>query len=196
MPHVEQELLTLPEHLISTTVFSVVRVAQSVVFCGMFCRSFFVLLAIVLSVLLWFATSDYPFGTFNHFFIEILKEYQYIHVYTSCITTYELFKSYVFKTSSRFFSYFQRVKLFRRNVVKEKEAMGLTESACTSPQSTLISVHRSRIVEVNIKYFKDWRCAVRFTESASLGFSHLIFYIEQNNIIWFGNAIRILLKIL
>ena len=151
MPHVEQELLTLPEHLISTTVFSVVRVAQSVVFCGMFCRSFFVLLAIVLSVLLWFTTSDYPFGTFNHFFIEILKEYQYIHVYTSCITTYQLFKSYVFKTSSRFFSYFQRVKLFRRNVVKEKEAMGLTESACTSPQSTLISVHRSRIVEVNIK---------------------------------------------
>lgn len=41
----------------------------------------------------------------------------------------------------------ERVKLFRRNVAKEKEAMGLTESACTSPQSTLISVHRSRIVE-------------------------------------------------
>jgi hypothetical protein len=193
MPHVEQELLTLPEHLISTTVFSVVRVAQSVVFCGMFCRSFFVLLAIVLSVLLWFTTSDYPFGTFNHFFSELLKEYRiYICIYFLYHHIWTL-KSYVFKTSSRFFSYFQRVKLFRRNVVKEKEAMGLTESACTSPQSTLISVHRSRIVEVNIKYFKDWRCAVRFTESASLGFSHLIFYIEQNNIIWFGNAIRILL---
>ncbi|XP_063448958.1 ubiquitin-protein ligase E3B-like [Mytilus trossulus] len=41
----------------------------------------------------------------------------------------------------------ERVKLFRRHVNKEKEAMGFTESACTSPQSTLISVHRSRIVE-------------------------------------------------
>ena len=43
---------------------------------------------------------------------------------------------------------FQRVVLFRKNVMKEKEALGLTESVCASPQSTLITVHRSRIVEV------------------------------------------------
>lgn len=41
----------------------------------------------------------------------------------------------------------ERVKLFRRNITKEKEVLGLTESACASPQSTLITVHRGRIVE-------------------------------------------------
>ncbi|XP_048241193.1 ubiquitin-protein ligase E3B-like [Haliotis rufescens] len=41
----------------------------------------------------------------------------------------------------------ERVILFRKNVAKEKDALGLTESVCTSPQSTLITVHRSRIVE-------------------------------------------------
>jgi len=42
----------------------------------------------------------------------------------------------------------QRVKIFRRSVTKEKEVLGLTESACVSPQSTLITVHRGRVVEV------------------------------------------------
>ena len=57
----EQELPTLPEHLISPPVFSVVCVAQSLVFCVVFCRSLFVLflLAIVLWVLLRFTGSDY-----------------------------------------------------------------------------------------------------------------------------------------
>ena len=44
---------------------------------------------------------------------------------------------------------FQRVKIFRKNVMKEKEVLGLLESVSTSPQSTLITVHRSRIVEVS-----------------------------------------------
>ena len=44
---------------------------------------------------------------------------------------------------------FQRVKIFRKNVLKEKEVLGLLESVSTSPQSTLITVHRSRIVEVS-----------------------------------------------
>ena len=39
---VEQELLTLPVHLSSAPVFSGVRVTQSLVFCVMFCRSWFV----------------------------------------------------------------------------------------------------------------------------------------------------------
>jgi hypothetical protein len=50
------------------------RVARSLVFCLMFCRSFchFVpfLLAIVLSVLLRFTVSAYPFGIFKLFFIS------------------------------------------------------------------------------------------------------------------------------
>lgn len=41
----------------------------------------------------------------------------------------------------------ERVVLFRKNVNNEKTVLGLTESACASPQSTLITVHRSRIVE-------------------------------------------------
>jgi len=39
---VEKELLTLPEHLSSPTVFSGVRVTQSLVLCVMCCRSLFV----------------------------------------------------------------------------------------------------------------------------------------------------------
>jgi hypothetical protein len=40
VPLMEQELLNLPEHLSSPTVFSEVRVAQSLVFCVVLCRSF------------------------------------------------------------------------------------------------------------------------------------------------------------
>jgi hypothetical protein len=88
--HVKQELFTLPEHLSSPPIFSEVRVARSLVFNVMLCRPLFVLLsfffwplyclfffdlrllitslwyllAIVLSVLLRFTASDYPFGIF------------------------------------------------------------------------------------------------------------------------------------
>jgi len=68
---VEQELPTLPEHLSSTPVFSGVRVTRSLVLYVCFvdrCLSFkFVLflLAIVLSVLLRYTDSDYPFGIFK-----------------------------------------------------------------------------------------------------------------------------------
>lgn len=41
----------------------------------------------------------------------------------------------------------ERVVLFRKHVADEKAVMGLTESVCASPPSTLIAVHRSRIVE-------------------------------------------------
>ena len=61
---VEQELLTLYDHLSSHPVFSGVRVARSLVFCVVFCRSLFVLLSffpllIVLSLLLRLTGSDY-----------------------------------------------------------------------------------------------------------------------------------------
>ena len=62
----EQELLNLPEHLSSPTVFSEVRVAQSLVFC-VFCRFVLYLFVIVFSVLLRFTDSDYPFGIFKLF---------------------------------------------------------------------------------------------------------------------------------
>ncbi|KAK6625595.1 hypothetical protein RUM43_005894 [Polyplax serrata] len=43
--------------------------------------------------------------------------------------------------------HFERVQLFRKYVSNEKAVYGLTESACASPHSTLITVHRKRIVE-------------------------------------------------
>jgi hypothetical protein len=48
VPLVEQELLTLPEHLGSPPVISEIRVTRSLVFCGVLCRSLFILLVIVL----------------------------------------------------------------------------------------------------------------------------------------------------
>ena len=41
--HVEQELLTVPEHLSSLPVFSGFRVTRSLDFCVVFCRSLFIL---------------------------------------------------------------------------------------------------------------------------------------------------------
>ena len=87
VPLVKQELLILPEHLRSTKIFS--EVTRSLILCVWFvvrCLSFcnfsfgnyvvcpasiygfgltlWYLLATVLSVLLWFIDSDYPFGIF------------------------------------------------------------------------------------------------------------------------------------
>ena len=66
---VEQELLTLPEHISSPPVVGGVRVTRSLVLYVLFCRSLFVLLllAIVLSVLLRCTVYDYPFGIFKLF---------------------------------------------------------------------------------------------------------------------------------
>ena len=71
VPLVEQELLTLSEHLSSPPVFSGVRVTRSLVLCVCFvdrclylCTFF---LAIVLYVLLPYIDSDYPFGIFKLF---------------------------------------------------------------------------------------------------------------------------------
>jgi hypothetical protein len=86
MPLVEQELLTLQEHLSSPPVFCGVHVTR-LVLCEVFCRSLFVLflLAIVLSGL-QFTDSDYPFG--------ILKLFLYNNVvlsldYTKIVTMVE-----------------------------------------------------------------------------------------------------------
>ena len=64
----EQELLTLPENLSSSPVFSGVRVTRSLVLCIYFvdrCLSLCTFpLASVLSVLLRYTDSDYSFGIF------------------------------------------------------------------------------------------------------------------------------------
>ena len=51
VPHVEQELPSLPEHPSSLPLFSEVQVAWYLVFCVMFCISLFVLLTFFLAFL-------------------------------------------------------------------------------------------------------------------------------------------------
>ena len=73
-PLVEQELLSLPEHLSSPPVFSGVYVTRSLVLCVMFCRSLFVLLSFFLWSFcclflfdLWILIT--PFGIFTLFLL-------------------------------------------------------------------------------------------------------------------------------
>ena len=72
----EQELFTLPEHLSSPPGFSLVGVAQSLVFCLMYCRSLFVLLSFFffwplycLSFFELYMVSDYHFSVFKRFLL-------------------------------------------------------------------------------------------------------------------------------
>ena len=72
VPLVEQELLTIPEHLSSPPVFSGVRVTRSLALCECLVDRCLLLclffpLAIVFSVLRY-THSDYPFGIFKLFF--------------------------------------------------------------------------------------------------------------------------------
>ena len=71
VPLVKQTLLTLPEHLSCSPVFSGIRVARSLIFCVVFvdpCLSFcHFVLVIALSVRILITTSGYPFGSFNTF---------------------------------------------------------------------------------------------------------------------------------
>ena len=67
---IEQELPTLPEHMSSHPVLCGVLVAQSLVFCVVFCGSLFVLVALVIVLyVLRFVTSEYLFGIFKLFFL-------------------------------------------------------------------------------------------------------------------------------
>jgi len=67
--------VTLPEHLSSPLVFSGVHVTRSLVLCVCFVDHFW-LLAIVLSVLLRFKDSDYPFGILKLSTFFIYTEHQ------------------------------------------------------------------------------------------------------------------------
>jgi hypothetical protein len=74
-------LITLLEHLSSSPVFSRVRIARSIVFCIMFCRSLFVLLSFghcVVCVLRIMA-SDYPFGIFKLSFF-LFQEGRFLNI--------------------------------------------------------------------------------------------------------------------
>ena len=82
----EQELLTRPEHLSSTPVFSWVRVARSLDFCLMFCRSLFAIcimsIFFVLSNILQYTVYESPLVSaypFNHalYFMDFVTRSSY-----------------------------------------------------------------------------------------------------------------------
>jgi hypothetical protein len=87
---VKQELLILPGRLRSPPVFSGVRVTRSLVVyvcfvdpCLSFCTFSF---GIVLSVLLRYADSDYPFGIFKLFNHRLLLSLKRKHKKEKCVT--------------------------------------------------------------------------------------------------------------
>ena len=86
---VEQKLPTIPEHLCSPLVFSEFRVARSLFFCVLFCRSLFVLFPLVIMLSVLRLTS---FGIFKLFYVywwrvcEIRFSYPFWHFHISLHT--------------------------------------------------------------------------------------------------------------
>ena len=83
---VPQKLVTLPEHLSSLPVFSRVRVAQSLVFCVMFCDHCFVILYLFFRPLYCLSSPSKIYNfllpllcILNHF----LNEIRYINIITN-----------------------------------------------------------------------------------------------------------------
>ena len=75
--HVEQELLTLPEHPCLLPDFRGLRVARSLGFCVMFYGSLFVLLSYFVwslcCLVLRFTASDYPFDIYKFFLAPLVR---------------------------------------------------------------------------------------------------------------------------
>ena len=75
--HMKQELPTLPEHMSAPRICIGVRVAQSLVFCKMFCRSLFVLfLLTILFSVCPFTVFDCPFSIFKMFSHDPIPDYR------------------------------------------------------------------------------------------------------------------------
>ena len=96
VPLVEQELLTLAEHLSSPPVFSGVPVTRSLVLYVCFvdrCLSFCTfLLAIALSVLLRYTDSHCPFGIFKLFLSKVYESLLSTEQITKVIKVIQNFK--------------------------------------------------------------------------------------------------------
>ena len=78
-PLVEQDLLTRLGHLSLLPIFSVVRVAQFIVFCVGFCGSLFVLLSFFLLLAIVLTVLAIRFTDFVHPFV-ILQLYKLAHL--------------------------------------------------------------------------------------------------------------------
>ena len=112
MPHVEQELPTLPEHLMLSPDLSGVRVARSSVFCVMFCRSLFVILSFFLWSLCYLPFFDLRLLitplVFQIFFFPVYSNILFVSLMTDGIDL-EL----VFTNSSSSISVRKLIKRFR-----------------------------------------------------------------------------------
>lgn len=84
-----------------------------------------------------------PYTTADHWLIKEVKASTFIHD----LEKNKKVAQQLMQKIPHLIPHKERVVLFRKYVNNEKAALGLTESACSSPQSTLITVHRSRIVE-------------------------------------------------
>ena len=126
---VEQGLITLPEHSSSPTIVSGIRVARSLIFCVAVCISLFVLflLAIVLSALIRYTDSDYPFGIFKlfchvHILFTVCKQLHRVNSATLTVTIQDLrrlflcFKKKSIKGTNQMLS-MQKVISFIYNII-------------------------------------------------------------------------------
>ena len=113
----DQELLTLPKHLISSPVFNGDGVARSFVFCVLFCLSLSVLLAIVFSVLLRFSASYYLFVYRCLFFWPLcsLSFFGFRLLITSLVSlTFFFFFFYFY-----FFRHFQNIYITNTDITQQ-----------------------------------------------------------------------------
>lgn len=84
-----------------------------------------------------------PFAPVNHWLISEVKPATFI----SDLEKAKRHAVILLQKMPHIIPHEDRVKLFRKFVQNEKAVMGLTESACASPRSALIVIHRDRIVE-------------------------------------------------
>ncbi|XP_055912122.1 ubiquitin-protein ligase E3B [Eupeodes corollae] len=84
-----------------------------------------------------------PFATPNHWLIQDIKPSHFL----ADLEKGKKHAQILLQKMPHIIPHEDRVKLFRRYVQNEKAVLGLTESACASPRSALIVIHRERIVE-------------------------------------------------
>jgi hypothetical protein len=116
VPHIEQALLTLPEHLGTHIYISVVRIARSLVFCVMLCISLLVLLSLfILSIVLFvfrFTASDYPFGIFKFFFIYFNEYSLFFEIIKHIQSTFMMIFSPVILRFMKWFGFIRSCHLY------------------------------------------------------------------------------------
>lgn len=84
-----------------------------------------------------------PFAQPNHWLIQEIKPSHFL----ADLEKGKKYAQILLQKMPHVIPHEDRVKLFRRYVQNEKAVLGLTESACASPRSALIVIHRERIVE-------------------------------------------------